>query len=33
MNKEIYYIKFDSMDHRSYLDRLREEFRYKIDTE
>jgi hypothetical protein len=31
MNKEIYYIKSDSMDHRRYFDRLREELRYKKD--
>ena len=33
MNKEIYYINSDSMDHRSYFDRLREELRYKKDNE
>ena len=34
MNKEIYYIQIqNSMDHRSYFDRLREELRYKKDNE
>jgi hypothetical protein len=34
MNKEIiYYINSDSMDNRSYFDRLREELRYKKDNE